>query len=83
MGEDDPPAAQLAAVRQQKAFIPKFDWFLIPPDNPLLPGINRCLRPVSQVQFAQYIADMPFDRMHADHQLRGDFTIARTIGNQL
>ena len=52
MGEDDPPAAQLAAVRQQKAFIPKFDWFLIPPDNPLLPGIDRSLGSVRQVELA-------------------------------
>jgi hypothetical protein len=51
-------------------------------DNPSLPGIDSHLSPVSDVEFAQDVADMPLDGVFADDQLFSDLAVGQTAGNQ-
>lgn len=55
---------------------------LVAAHNTLLPGENGSLRPVSEVQFAQDVADMPFDCVLANYQLPGNVAVAQPIGDQ-
>jgi len=36
------------------------DWLLVPPDNTLLPGIDRGLGSVCKVELAEDVTDVPF-----------------------
>ena len=55
---------------------------VIAADNALLPGVDRCLGAVGQVQFAQDIADMSLNRIFANDQLRRDLIIVLPIRDQ-
>ena len=55
---------------------------LFAPHNPLLPGVNCCLGAIGQMQFAQNITDMAFDRANTDHQIFRYFLIGVPSGNQ-
>ena len=48
-----------------------------------LPGIDGSLGAVEQVQFAQDVADVPFDRVLGDDQFFGNQAVRQTIGDQL
>ena len=45
------------------------------PHQTLAPGKHRRLRPVSQVQFAQNVADVAFHGLFAEHQLGRNFRV--------
>ena len=44
-----------------------------------LPGVDRHLRPICEVEFAENIADVSLDRVLADEQFLGDLVVAKTI----
>ena len=55
---------------------------LIAPYDAFLPGVNRGLGAICQVQFAQDIADMTLYGTNADDQVFGDFLVGESSGDQ-
>ena len=51
-------------------------------NNSFLPGVNRGLGSICEVQLAQYVADMALDRADADHKVVSDFLVGKTPGDQ-
>src|SRR3954464_4118373 len=49
------------------------------PHNPFAPGKDRCLRAIGKLELAQDITDMPFYRLFAEDEPRGDVAIAQAI----
>lgn len=47
-----------------------------------LPGNRDSFRSVICIEFLKDVYDMPLNRANADDQLRGDFFIGTTIGDQ-
>ena len=56
-------------------------WFLVPPDNPLFPGIDCGLGSVRDVELAQDVADVPFYCVLTHHQLLSNSGITHATRN--
>src|SRR5690349_23094153 len=57
-------------------------FHLFPVHQSPLPGIDRYLSAVRQVQLAQDVTDVSLDRVLADDQLLGDLAVGHAVGNQ-
>src|SRR5215211_5154849 len=55
---------------------------VFPVDQPPLPGVDRNLCAVGEMQFAQDVAHVPLDRVLADDQLLGDLAVRHAVGDQ-